>query len=249
MRLAALAMVILTVFWSTPTTQLPGTVMVGSQDDTFGVPFGDGIGFPDAAGRESLVFAVLPRLDTMPVMPDIPEGLAVIAPDPLPISSHNVQGFQLSDVEPVAARATASPENLRKVTAKSLNLRDAPSRKGTVLMSLRQGARTYLTGEQRKGWVQVVASETGLRGWVYASYLRRVESCDGSFLIGRRPSKFSKSRLLPWSVRLVRTCARIVQHMQALGVAEIAAVRSPSDVDYLGASGPYGGFCCRSSTP
>lgn len=67
--------------------------------------------------------------------------------------------------------AIASPPGEFTVTADALNLRDTPSTDGGVLYRLEHGDSVQVIGDSGGGWVEVLAGDGALRGYVSARFL------------------------------------------------------------------------------
>lgn len=175
MRIILVAFGILTVFWSTPTIELdpPNASVerpVYSKASTLPVAEIPMVMASDV-GRESLVFATVPRLDSMPVMPDLPAHLA-----PPKLDTPPDLGAALVLVDPGTAVPTSARRDVRLVTALSLNMRTGPTKNARVLQALKQGDAAFVTGAPKKGWVPVELAKDGRRGWVFGTFLKPKES-------------------------------------------------------------------------
>jgi hypothetical protein len=102
-------------------------------------------------------------------------GSKGVAREGSPVSPQTVGNASLNKDGSRAARAN---ERFRYVAADFVNLRAAPSHSAEVLSVLGQGEVVQRTGRDL-GWLQVEYGDgTGstVTGWVYSSYLRRVEA-------------------------------------------------------------------------
>jgi hypothetical protein len=79
---------------------------------------------------------------------------------------------QPAEAAPAAAAAPSVP--VVEVTASSLNVRATPSGTGSLLGSLKQGARASAPQPEANGWIYV-ETDTGLKGYVASKFVRAVE--------------------------------------------------------------------------
>lgn len=78
---------------------------------------------------------------------------------------------------PTATPIPTEPKVILVVTARELNLRDAPSLDGRLLMTLENGDRLVQLEEPEDDWVKV-ENEEGLIGYVYARYIEEASESE-----------------------------------------------------------------------
>ena len=166
---------ILTVFWSTPAVEL-GTPDLGVEKVVSLEPSQPSMGdlpaaFSGEVGRESFIFATVPRLETMPVLPDLPMRL-----EPPEMDAAPEMGAALALIDPGTMVPTSARRDIRLVTALSLNMRNGPTKNAKVLRALKQGEAAFVTGAPKRGWVPVELAVDGRRGWVFGTFLKPKDS-------------------------------------------------------------------------
>ena len=175
MRILLVAFGILTVFWSTPAIQLGDPDARVEALELF-QPYQPRVvelsaKFSGSVGRASLIFATVPRRDSMPVMPDLPQRLDI----PLMDTAPDLRAA-LVLVDPGTVVPTSARRDLRLVTALSLNMRTGPTKKAKILQALQLGDAAFVTGAPKGGWVPVELAEDGRRGWVFGTFLKPKDS-------------------------------------------------------------------------
>ncbi len=76
---------------------------------------------------------------------------------------------------PTASPTPTQPPVILVVSARRLNLRDAPSRDGTLLTTLDNGDQLVQLSEPQDDWVEV-RTEDGLTGYVFAQYVTEADN-------------------------------------------------------------------------
>lgn len=148
---------------------------------------------PRLNGEVSAVaLAFVPRLtpDTMPLMPDIParstmpwqdESIAAIAPpsalaapprQPRPKDKPPVLPQDTRPDRP-AGKFITPPKPDAQITGNRLAVRTGPAKRFSSVGSLSAGDKVRITGERRGGYLPIIAAN-GQSGWVFHSYVRRV---------------------------------------------------------------------------
>lgn len=167
--------------WAVPTVELPqngmpenGVIRMSVLSDmAHTAPLGDAPASPPNVGGDTLVFAVPPKPQAGPILPDYPWPLHETAPDTAPVAMGAPAFLRLSGVEPVTARlpSTRVNRNYRRVTANSLNMRSGPAKRFSAVTALHAGTVAEVTGRSQSGWVPIKLLKTGQRGWVFHRFL------------------------------------------------------------------------------
>jgi uncharacterized protein YgiM (DUF1202 family) len=128
--------------------------------------------WPEARGSEAMKPAASGRWEIRG------EGSEAVARDRSPVWPEMIVSTSFNQDRSGAARANERSH----YTAKDfVNLRAAPNNSAEVLIVVAQGDLVRRTGRDL-GWLQVEYSDrstSSIRGWVYGSYLRRVETSGG----------------------------------------------------------------------
>ena len=145
----------------------------------------------DRVAAVALAFAPRLTLDSMPILPDIPERAvapwrddpvqASPAPDPLnpPKNTRPVKILKetklltVTEPERTAGKFLRPPRSDAQITGNRLALRTGPAKRFASIGSLFAGDKVRITGERQGGYLPVVA-EDGQSGWVFHSYVRKM---------------------------------------------------------------------------
>jgi hypothetical protein len=126
--------------------------------------------WPEPAGADALEPEALARNEIRG------DGSEAVTRDWIPVSPEMVVSVSFNQDE---GRAAARANEEAQYTAKDfVNLRAAPDNSAEVLAVVAEGDLVRRTGHNL-GWLQVEysgRSASSIRGWVYGSYLRRVET-------------------------------------------------------------------------
>jgi len=124
-------------------------------------------------GGDTFVYAVPPKTQGGPILPDYPWPLPDTAPDAAPGAMLAPLDLGQILAEPVSARLPGSKKNpnFRRVTANSLNMRSGPAKRFSTITSLQAGAVAEVTGRSQSGWVPIKLVDTGQSGWVFHRFL------------------------------------------------------------------------------
>lgn len=145
--------------------------------------------FDADVGRAALSHLAVLERDTMPILPDVPEPIVMLSPATPPYIDQTAPSpLKPKPKRPAAERAPDLPDrnagkflrppqrslNAAKITGNRLALRTGPAKRFDAIASLTTGTNVRITGGRDGGYLPIEVMRTGTRGWVFHSYVRRV---------------------------------------------------------------------------
>jgi len=114
---------------------------------------------------------------SMPILPDIPEPIAILTRDRPPRGNAFSAGSEKPLVSDVAARTpvASDPALSGRITGNALALRSGPGKSNPALGALNKGERVRITGETNGNWVPIEVASNGQRGWVFHKFVTRIQ--------------------------------------------------------------------------
>ncbi|MEL7114228.1 MAG: SH3 domain-containing protein [Pseudomonadota bacterium] len=149
---------------------------------------------PGNVGDFALTFVARPRAEPIAILPDIPGKILDLEADALPLVDAAPAQLALVLARPPANDRAADPEpavdllrsagkfltppnrsaDAARITGNRLALRTGPARRFPSVLALNAGDQVRITGDREGGYVPVT-SANGTSGWVFHSYVTRIE--------------------------------------------------------------------------
>lgn len=106
----------------------------------------------------------------VPLIAPAPEAVTEVAMTPPAAAAPELtaETIEVAVTEP-------EPIDLRAVTGRSVNMRAGPGKNYAVIDQLARGDTVEVLEAADNGWVRLRLPETGLEGWMSASYLASIE--------------------------------------------------------------------------
>ena len=112
----------------------------------------------------------------VPLIAPAPEAVTEVAMTPPAAATPPAAPAPESTAETIeVAVAEPEPIDLRAVTGRSVNMRAGPGKNYAVIDQLLRGDTVEVLEAADNGWVRLRLPETGLEGWMSASYLASIE--------------------------------------------------------------------------
>lgn len=108
----------------------------------------------------------------VPLIAPAPEAVTEVAMTP---SAGAAPESTAETIEVAVTEPEPEPIDLRAVTGRSVNMRAGPGKNYAVIDQLLRGDTVEVLEAADNGWVRLRLPETGLEGWMSASYLASIE--------------------------------------------------------------------------